>query len=65
MVLASAGPDWSKPGAAWGEIFRRQIATARLENGHPDEKPQPIAKEWARGSIEWTQQQAGLIGPPT
>jgi hypothetical protein len=57
--------DWSQPGAVWGEIFRRKIATARLETGHSDEKPTPVTKEWARNSVEWAQQQAGLIGPPT
>jgi hypothetical protein len=57
--------DWSQPGATWGEIFRRQIAAVRLENGHPDEKPQPITKEWAARSIEHGLQVQGLIGPPT
>jgi hypothetical protein len=64
LLLAMAGEDWSRPGATWGEIFRRQIAARRLENGHPDEKPKPIERVWAVGSVEWNLQQQGLGGPP-
>ena len=60
-VLASAGPDWSKPGAAWLEIARREMAEYPIGK---DDRPQPVIREWARGSVEWERQQRGEIGPP-
>jgi hypothetical protein len=59
--------DWG-PGGAMLELARRDMAAMKA-NGTwlgptEDDKPKPIAKEWAVGSVEWTQQQAGLSGPP-
>jgi hypothetical protein len=64
MVLASAGPDWSKPGAAWQEIARREMAEMQASGGPKNDAPRPVEREWARGSIEWERQQRGEIGPP-
>lgn len=55
------------PGLAVLELARREMRAAN-SNGSPfikDDKPEPIARTWAVGSVEWTKQQAGLIGPPS
>jgi hypothetical protein len=59
--------EWDEGRVYW-ELFKRERAdhekvTTAL--GHPPGAAMPATKEWARGSVEWTQQQAGLIGPPT
>jgi hypothetical protein len=68
MVLASAGPDWSRPGAAYLAIAREEMAqmkaAGRTISGHPDEPPTKITREWAKGSIEYQKWMAGEIGPP-
>jgi hypothetical protein len=67
MVLASAGPDWSKPGAAYLAIAREETAKMKAagtwQRPSADDKPKPIEKEWARGSMEWQREQAGEIVP--
>jgi hypothetical protein len=54
--------DWSQPGAAWAEIARREMAANPIVK---KDTPQPITKEWAKGSVEYEMQQRGEIGPPT
>jgi hypothetical protein len=54
--------DWSQPGAAWSEIARLEMAANPVPK---DDKPRPIQKEWAEGSIEYEMQQRGEIGPPS
>lgn len=61
MVLASAVQDWSG-GRAILEVARRQMEAERA-SGRTD-KPKPIEREWARGSVEWQLQQEGKLGPP-
>jgi hypothetical protein len=61
MVLASAVQDWSG-GRAILEVARQQMEAERA-TGRTD-KPKPIEREWARGSVEWQRQQDGTGGPP-
>lgn len=65
MVLASAVSDWSH-GRAMLELMRRDKAAQANASapGHPPGEPQPIAREWAKGSVEWERQQRGEGGPP-
>jgi hypothetical protein len=68
MVLASAGPDWSKPGAAYLAIAREELAAQRASmqtktGGHPPGPPKPVQREWAIGSVEWQREQAGEVVP--
>jgi hypothetical protein len=53
-------PDWSG-GRGVAEFMLRQIKEDRAS---PD-KPQPIAREWAKGSVEYEMQQRGEIGSPS
>ena len=58
--------DWGAPGAGILELARRELAVINA-NGSPfikTDKPQPIQREWARGSVEWERQQRGEGGPP-
>lgn len=51
----------------WREILRREMASSRSTGESPftlRDKPQPITREWARGSVEWERQQRGEGGPP-
>jgi hypothetical protein len=73
VVNAAAGAltglilkDWAG-GAAFLELARREMAAEKAAgtwSSAKDDKPTPIAKEWARGSIEHTRWMAGEIGPP-
>jgi hypothetical protein len=58
--------DWSQPGSGMLELARREMAAIK---GNPasseDDRPKPVTKEWARGSIEYDKFQRGEIGPPT
>ena len=68
LLLAAAGTDWSKPGAAFLAIAREELAAQRAApqriGGHPPGAPTPVVREWARGSMEWLAQQEGRGGPP-
>jgi hypothetical protein len=57
--------DWSSPGAAMLELARRDMAELRAKGAiAPDsDKPKPIEREWARGSVEWQREQAGESVP--
>jgi hypothetical protein len=63
MVLASAVSDWSGS-RAFLELARRDMAALSTAPGHPPGAPQPIEREWAKGSPEWELQERGLGGPP-
>ncbi|WP_425907606.1 hypothetical protein [Nitrobacter sp. TKz-YC02] len=67
MVLASAVQDWSGSRALL-EIARQETVAMKANGTWPfppdNEKPQPITKEWAIGSVEHGLQMKGLIGPP-
>lgn len=60
--------DWSKPGAAFLAIARQEMAAMKANGTWPlppdNDKPQPITREWAKGSVEHSKQMAGEIGPP-
>ena len=59
--------DWSRPGAAWHEIARREVEERRASGNSTsitDDRPQPVTREWAVGSMEWQAQQRGEGGPP-
>jgi hypothetical protein len=65
-LVQLAFQDWSKPGAMYLAIAREEMAKAKV-NGSPlapNDKPTPIEREWARGSVEWQLQQEGKLGPP-
>ncbi|WP_316227836.1 phage terminase large subunit [Bradyrhizobium sp. SZCCHNR3015] len=60
------------PGEAFLELARREmadkarVAAAAAAAGIPfhDDTPEPIKKEWAKGSVEWMRQQMGEDVPP-
>jgi hypothetical protein len=56
--------DWSG-GRMFFEMMRREKAAPAsvTASGHPPGPPQPITREWARGSVEWQREQAGEIVP--
>ena len=59
--------DWSG-GRALFEVMRQQVEAEKAAQakvgGHPPGAPEPIKREWAKGSVEWERQQCGEIGPP-
>jgi hypothetical protein len=58
--------DWSG-GGAFFELARQEMAAEIAAGNWPikdDDKPQPITKEWAKGSVEYEKWQRGEIGPP-
>jgi hypothetical protein len=55
--------DWSGS-RAFLELARRDMALVPTIGGHPKEKPTPVERTWAPGSVEWCLQQQGLGGPP-
>jgi predicted phage terminase large subunit-like protein len=55
-------PPTYGPGEAMLEVARQQMAEMRARGDVPT--PEPIAREWAKGSVEWERQQRGEIGPP-
>lgn len=48
-------------GDAMLELARREMEAARAKG----DAPTPVAKEWAKGSVEYMKFMAGEIGPPT
>jgi hypothetical protein len=59
--------DWSA-GRLYLEMARRDMSSMQANTqGNSNlikaDKPQPIAREWARGSVEWHREQAGEIVP--
>jgi hypothetical protein len=57
--------DWNG-GKAVLEVARRQMAAEKAAGTWPfakNDKPQPITREWARGSVEWVREQAGETVP--
>lgn len=58
--------DWGG-GRMWLEVARREMAAEKAAGTWPlkdDDRPKPIEREWAVGSVEWHRQQRGEIGPP-
>lgn len=58
--------DWSGGGAIF-ELARREMEVEKAAGTWPlakDDKPTPVVREYARGSVEWERQQRGEIGPP-
>jgi hypothetical protein len=65
MVISSAVQNWSGRRAVY-EVAMEQMR-AEAANGSPfikNDRPEPIKREWAPGSVEWGRQQRGEIGPP-
>jgi hypothetical protein len=66
MVLASAVQDWSGSQAVFA-VAMEQMRAAKTAGTWPlqkdDDRPKPITREWARGSVEWQREQAGEIVP--
>lgn len=61
--------EWDSGSTFWA-VFQMEKQAA-LGIGHPNDSPfidrsppTPVAKEWAKGSVEWERQQRGEIGPP-
>ncbi len=53
------------PGGAYLTIARQEMAEqAKTGEQIQDDTPQPIQKEWAKGSVEWMRQQMGEDVPP-
>lgn len=58
--------DWSG-GQAIFAVAMQQMRAEKAAGTWPlkvDDRPKPIEREWARGSVEWQRQQRGEIGPP-
>lgn len=59
--------DWSGSQAIFA-VAMEQMRAEKAAGTWPlkdDDRPKPITREWARGSVEWHRQQRGEIGPPS
>ncbi|WP_298111469.1 hypothetical protein [Bradyrhizobium sp.] len=65
-VLAELKEDWSG-GRAIFEVYRQQAEAERIAGDSPfikRDKPEPIKRTWAVGSVEWQLEQEGRGSPP-